>query len=627
MTIQKTTILLYEKINDIQKIIEISNNENVEIICLDYSSHTQIKEKNLDHTIIDEILTEEDYIEINSTAMNISKNWYKDNKISNLISLDEINFGWLLEFEIYPYLLKKLKIIFTLQKIKKLQLSKKIFASENISNFVEKIIDKPDILKMENKESQKFRQDVFPIKFNIGPIPIMIRINRNLFFKIIRFYEKSFIPIINSISKNNSKKPEILLLDFNPAIYEKLLLELSKNYQVLLYNKRRQAVFNVKSFQAVKKANAKLISSQKLFSNDDEKKYNKEIEELNQKIQKVTKLKEFKENFEINNFSFGELINKEFEQFFQNRILEGVYDLISAKKLFKKFRPNVILHHYGATMQEKIITHEAQKYKINDINFQHGALSEFLQSDIVLKFLGHFGIFTNTQFLAWGEVSKNIAIQNGINEKNILTVGNARYDEYFQKRNPNQRKDTLVFAIGSITELNSQAQKINVVSNYEELLKKICHIMKNYSEYRKIIKIHPNIQSFLSIDPVTIVKRIDPTVIVRTDLDLTEILNSAKVLITMQSTTLILEANLFKVPAIAMLYDPQYDPTLKNVGYAKNFKLDEVSKFTAHLDNLIKNEDVRNVEIKKGDEMLKKILINHGNSSEQISKEIFKIYS
>ncbi|MEK9943041.1 MAG: hypothetical protein VW771_11270, partial [Gammaproteobacteria bacterium] len=49
-----------------------------------------------------------------------------------------------------PYLIKKLKIIFALQKIKKNQSFKNIFASENISGFVNQIIEKPEILKMEN---------------------------------------------------------------------------------------------------------------------------------------------------------------------------------------------------------------------------------------------------------------------------------------------------------------------------------------------------------------------------------------------------------------------------------------------------------------------------------------------
>ena len=104
-----------------------------------------------------------------------------------------------------------------------------------------------------------------------------------------------------------------------------------------------------------------------------------------------------------------------------------------------------------------------------------------------------------------------------------------------------------------------------------------------------------------------------------------EILTSADVVITIHSTTFILDSNLLKVPVLTVLFDPQFVDGISEVGYTKLFNINELNKFSNHLDLLLNNKSIRDEEIKKGLQFVDSYFNNPGTSSKEIVKKFINI--
>ena len=121
-----------------------------------------------------------------------------------------------------------------------------------------------------NYVEQKFRTDSFVINFNLGKFSVNLKIKRNMFFKIRQFYEYFLIPLINFFTSNKKKhQNNILLIDFNPSLYSSFLKELANNFNIFLLNRRRPAVYDKKSFNAVISSKSNILSYEKFLTNND----------------------------------------------------------------------------------------------------------------------------------------------------------------------------------------------------------------------------------------------------------------------------------------------------------------------------------------------------------------------
>jgi len=121
------------------------------------------------------------------------------------------------------------------------------------------------------------------------------------------------------------------------------------------------------------------------------------------------------------------------------------------------------------------------------------------------------------------------------------------------------------------------------------------------------------------------IKKIDPSIEFKTDLDPQKILTSADVVITIHSTTFILDSNLLKVPVLTVLFDPQFVDGISEVGYTKLFNMNELNEFSTHLDSLLNNKNIREEEIKKGLQFVDSYFNNPGTSSKEIVKKFINI--
>ncbi len=623
----ETLVLVKENFEVTEQTLKIFNDKETLVICLDYESHKQLENLKIEHTPFEKYLDKNDFIIIDDTSQTLNTSWYKNKKIQDTITFDNINFGWLLEQDFYLYLLSVVTTFTSLIKIKQKEKNlKKIIVSDVILNMAKTIFPehKINILEVKNQETQIFTFDIFAVKYNIGPIPISLRIPRKYFFLLRKIYDKSFIPLFQTFFTRLKKDvPTVLLLDFNPSKEDEFLRCLSKkNSNILLLNRRRTAIWNLKSFLLVKNTHSIPISYEQFLNSQDETDIKILIDEMKFKLESLlSDDKLFSEIFSIYDYSFWPYIKNHFKNFCSDRFSEAISEMIGSRKLFSNIHPSIILHFFGVALQEKIILHEAKKYNISFMMLQHGAPFLFL------PFLPKTNPVTGTlpvydeKFAVWGNMVKDYALINGMNQENIIVSGSLRHDSFF-KENHQKNEGTILVALLPFWFKGSEYQSIDMYTKYEESLRIICNILKKIKDKKKIIKTHPTDMKFLSIPIEPIIHSIDPSIQIVVDADLTQLIPSADIVITLGLTTFILDSNVFKKPTATIVYDhDEYIHKLSH-GYTKLFENHEHEKFEEYIHQLLVDEKIRNENIQKGTDFVKSYLSNRGHASEYLANKI-----
>ncbi len=286
----------------------------------------------------------------------------------------------------------------------------------------------------------------------------------------------------------------------------------------------------------------------------------------------------------------------------------------------------MILHHFGSSLQEKIIIFEARKLGISSYVISHGADNISLPIwPSIDKLIGILPIFEGTNVIVWGQPMKKFVLDHGVLEKNIITSGSIKHDKFYQL--PKTKlfgKGSIVVALSYIAPLNVECQKLEVYKKYEESLIHICKMLKKIKNKKKILKLKPGEKKFLTVDVIPIVKKIDPSIQIIYDIPLEELLISCDVMITNQSSTIIQEANIFNVPVITLLADPQFSSCIFDVGYTKLFSITQKTEFDEYFKLISDDKKTRDKHIEKGKDYVKQYLSNHGQASKYLVKTLFE---
>ncbi len=432
-------ILLKNHFNITERISKIIRNENNLIISLDYNSHKQLNDLKIKHIPFENYLDQNDFQLIDDTTFKINTSWHENKIIKKSLTIDGINFGWLLEQELYFFLLTTITNFLSMIKIKKSEENfQKIIVSPELLNMTKIIFPTCEIESLEenNKKIQNFGFDTYAIKYNVGPFPVSIRIPRKYFFLLQKFYEKSFIPIFQKcFTKIKKSSSSVLLIDFNVAREDDFLRCLKKkNTNVFLLNRRRSAIWNLKSFLSVKNTNSIPTTYEEFLNNDDRKQIEIKKENMINTLESLfLNEKLFSEIFSILGISFWFHVKNYFKNYCLDRFSEGLYELVGSKKLLSKINPSIVLHFFGVSLQEKIIIHQAKKLNISSIMLQHGAPHIFLPGWAEFNPMSGTLPVYNEKMAVWGQMMKEYALKNGMSEDDLIVSGSIRHDPYFKK--------------------------------------------------------------------------------------------------------------------------------------------------------------------------------------------------
>ncbi len=257
----------------IKKLVLVESKEDVEdlkkhmkdskIISFDFEAHRLLKNYGINHTFVEEYLSKNDEELLDNKTIELTTGWYLHPEIKELINFNKINLGHLLEIEIIWYFFQFLKRNLGIKRVLEKENPDEVFTSFLSGSALQICKDKKIKLNAQKstKNSSLFFDSIeIPIKIKGKIIPL--KISRKNFSKI----RKLVATIINVLynfkpkEKELKNKKTVLLLDFNPVQYEKLLKLLSNSEKnIILLNQRRPAIWNYSSLQIVKKSKCKII--------------------------------------------------------------------------------------------------------------------------------------------------------------------------------------------------------------------------------------------------------------------------------------------------------------------------------------------------------------------------------
>ncbi|TSA17056.1 MAG: hypothetical protein D4R72_05695, partial [Nitrosopumilales archaeon] len=430
--------------------------------------------------------------------------------------------------------------------------------------------------------------------------------------------------LFSKIEKDNSS---ILLVDFNPAREDEFLKCLAKkDKNIYLLNRRRAAIWNLKSFLTAKNTKSIPVTYEQFLDSSD----NEEIKKLtNDTVKKLNLLlsdeKLFSEIFSINNNSFWNYIRKYFRNFCVTRFSEAIYEMIGARKLLSNINPPAVLHFFGVSLQEKILIHEVKKRNISAIMVQHGTPHIFFPGWPTLNPISGTLPICDEKMVVWGNMIKDYAIKNGLRENDVIVAGSIRHDSYFKKKNHIDNGGIILVALMPFVIVYAEDQTITAFDRYEESLKILCRALQKIKNRKKIVKLHPGDTVFNTVYVEPMIRSIDPSVQIVVEADLTKLIPSADIVITLGLTTFLMDANIFEKPTVTIMYNHgEFLSRLSN-GHSEFFENTDYVKFEEYIHNILVNDKIRNENIKKGIEFVNSYLANHGHASEYLANKISEI--
>lgn len=617
-----SSFVLVEANSDINYIKTLDPNSK--FISFDIVAHNRLQNLGIKHNLIEDYFSNEDKSIIDEKTINICYKWYKQKSIAKFLEYDDVNLGWLLEIELFSYVIQAIKkfvgIINLLQKENPCE----IHSSNFLLSMVNQVNQNNDIklktISITSKSLLYF--DNIEIPVNIGGKLIPFRVSRKSAIKlkkIVENFTNIFFNFKTDLSKLHNRE-NLLFLDFNPILYEEMLKEFSEtNFNILLLNERRPAIWNFSSFKLLKKLNCKIISLQDFKDNETTNKIKIEQNKFQNQLKDIFSNEEhFKNYFTIMGFSFWSAIKEDFISFCNNRFSEAIQRLILSKKLFSNLKINSIIVMYNTGVEEKAILSQSNKKNIPGILLQHGYLP---RSTFNQKYLDTAPIIPNLGLSSgvWGNFTKSLLEDLGVSENNIQVVGSPRHDTFFKAKKYQNNNDTILFTESFANEVDFVSFDSKNDLKNEEIIGEMLSFINDLQEYKLIVKLHPG-KHVLPYSLKPLVQSIDPTIPIYQSKNILDLLKNCKLVIASEMTTVIIEAMILKIPTMVYFSHPKYsvdEPIFKNKA---SIRVETFEQFKSEIDKLLNDLDYRNMIIANGTNFINEQFINQGYSSKEFVK-------
>ena len=258
---KEQNIVFFESSTDLKNIEKFSPKNDSVIITFDYKSHEILTRKKISHKTSDSFLDENDVYFLQQEAYRLTK-WF-ETEVSDSITYENINLGELFYIDFYFILLPVLKKFFEITRIIKKYPHAKFFTSSAHYEMVKQF--SPSVISLGGKKLPvKFYLDTMTNKFEIGGKYVTINIPKKRYNSLKKLTEKI---MVKNPQKMNPSKKTILLAEFDPLKYTKIFSpELQNISNILLYNRRRPAIWNLQSSSILKKSGCGIISENHLMN-------------------------------------------------------------------------------------------------------------------------------------------------------------------------------------------------------------------------------------------------------------------------------------------------------------------------------------------------------------------------
>ena len=610
------SIILFDSISDLDDLDKISSKHTSKIISFDYDTHNILKDKKINHQTSDNYLSKNDLKIIQKTAYSISE-WYSSDAILKDISYKGVNLGSLMKAELINILVNYIKKFFELYKISNQFTNSTFIGSQTCCKIMENFSKK--IIKFKNSNTENFQPiplDSIKIKMKIGTKnhSMEFGISNNLFKKLKSVSEKSSKFLL---SKNNSireSSKNILIIEFDPIKYQSFFEQMPKsNLNFLMYNQRRPAIWNIQSYNLIKKSGC-LIQTKNSLSNAN---LIKTIS--NGKFQFEAKMTDlfsnesfFKSFFSIDGISFWPTFKEYFQEYFRKRALEFIEEVELTKKLMEKYDFSSILILSEVGPNERIALQLAHQRQIPVCLVQHGINYDTKESYDMNAAKGALPIESD-HFLCWGKIGEEFSQNMGINSEKVHSIGSPIFDRLRFDEHDSLKNDCVLLAPAGPTKEHASDLTVEIIEKYMDAIKKICQLVTKYNK-KLIIKIHPSPDE---LDPSFIAKQINSQIKVVKEGNISPLVQSCDLMIVIDFGSPVLDAHILKKPVISVsVKDNGWGiPTaLKN----NSCLTTDLEKFEDDLKDALNNEHIRSQLIKNGTKSSNEYLSYQNNGSSKL---------
>lgn len=592
---------------------------NSKIFCLGFSSHKNLEKLGIHHEIGEYLLSENDKKIIDQLTYNSTINWYNEKKLQHFLMFENVNLGSFMELELLHYFLALYRNAMTIIKIFEKEKPKTVISSSYLNNFVKNICETNSINFYEHDEFEQplLYADKINIKFNFLNKPLSFHISRNLYLKFTKYFQKFIDVFFNFKPDFNSTRESILLVDFNPLIFDDLLKELSKTQKnILLLNQRRPAIWNLKSFNIVKNNACKIVNLNEFekYLTLESKNYNRVFLENLSNMWRYDSV--FEEMFKLDSYSLWSSIKKSFINMCNQRFKESINHLSLLKKLFETVNISVILEWAETGQEEKELLYLANQQNIFSMMLQHNLFS----SSETWKNYDRFVIglsypFLSSKQIIWDEFTNSQAISNGIKKENLLLLGSPKHDKFYNHV-PKSTKNIILLATTAPTHISIEMTPFDANTQFENFIREVCRICENFPDKQLVVKPHPQADYYTNI--TALIREIDPTIPIIYEANLVELIDSCDLLITFNNSTIALESIILDKPTISLQFEKwaEEDDIVKTNALMSISKLDDVEN---GIKELLYDEKIKNVYRNNRKTFLQKFS-NRGSASKELAK-------
>jgi len=610
---KERNIVLFESSTNLKNMEKFISKNSSLIITFDYKSHEILSSKKIPHEVSDSFLNEEDNHFLQKKTFQLTK-WY-ETKISDSITYENINLGELFYIDFYLILLPIMKKFFEIMQITKKHPNAKFFASsahyEMIKQFSQSVISLGG-----KKLSAKFYLDMISNRFEIGGKYFTIKFSKKHYNSLKKLSEKIMIKKIKNI---NSSKKTILFTEFDPLKYNMIFSPKSQTLSnILLYNRRRPAIWNLQSLSILKKSGCGIISENHLMDRILLNSIQKNSKSSKSFIQALLNHEDFLESFfSINEISFWSSIKHSFIQLCKSRFKNALTEIMLAQKLFEKFTPTAVIVLSEMGFQEQILIQVAKKFQTSVILLQHGINFDDKAAFEANQFLGVIPRRSD-KIAVWGQVDKQYLEECKIPSKKIQVTGNPYFDELFGECNPSSTGNNgFVLLAAQSPNVGSFVidAEIKTMEKYLEAIRTICKIVLK-SNRELIIKLHPDPSE---LDISSFVKKIDPKIRVIKTGNISDLIKSCELLVTIDISTTMLEAQMFGKPVISVSVK-NYNIGDDNCSFFKSKSCirTELQNFEVNFNRLLQDHEFRRETISNGKKYVNDCLSNQGSASRKL---------
>ena len=625
--IEKNLVLIDNSLDFLKCNLE-KISDNTKIVTLDLESHNQLNDLKITHEKIETYLTQADRDFIDKNSLKISLEWHKNPNISKLLKFDELNLGSLFEYEMLIYLVQKFKLFLGLVRLVDNEPSNIIAASPNIIPIL-KILDNSKNFKLTQlflNPDSTYDLNKITIPINFLNHPMNISFSYAKAFKIIKIMESFLTKFFNlKLDLTKSKKnSSILFLDLNPIPYENLLNFLYEHKkQILFLNEIGSLSWKKSQINILKKTNSKTFQWKDLKTKKTNSLISKNQQIIKSKTNEIFSNDNFAILFNIEGYSFWQIIKEEFITFCMSRFLQSLELLELAKDFFTKVDIDSIVVLYHTALQNKIVLHIAEKMKISCFRLQHGLHVSGSMEDKLFP-INFQSSPSNLKHLFWDENLLKYYSQLGLNQNNGLVVGSPRYDNLFQLKSKNQT-NTILLASTFLQNLSSvNGYDSNILDIHKETFQKICQIINSISDKKLIIKLHPSMEPMYSIK--SMLNDIDSNIPIYRTQDITNLLTDSQVVICLDHSTILLESMILKKPTITYMIDSSWYENDPIITSGATMAVNSIENFEKSLNKILFDSNFRNQLIKRGTEYVDNNFANKGNSSIHLGKFLISKY-